>query len=227
MRWSNLAFLHWPVEAARLRRLVPAALEFDTFGGQAWLGIVPFRMEAVRLRLCPPVPGAHVFPELNVRTYVRHGERTGVWFFSLDAGSRLAVRGARFVYNLPYFDASMSMTPEGKGVAYASERVHDGAPSARLRAAYGPASEIYHAESGSLDHFLVERYCLFTRSRSGEMGFIDVHHLPWPLQRAAARLEVNTMAVAAGVALPEQQPLVHFAHALEVVAWNRRPLKKT
>src|SRR6478736_184531 len=92
--WHDLLFAHWRIRLDVMRPLVPRELEIDTFDGSAWIGVVPFRMSAVRMRGLPPVPGASAFPELNVRTYVRYGGRAGVWFFSLDAESALAVFAA-------------------------------------------------------------------------------------------------------------------------------------
>lgn len=122
MRWVDLAFLHWRVRADDLRALVPAPLEIDAFDGGAWLGITPFRMTGVRPVALPPVPTARDFPELNVRTYVRLGSRAGVWFFSLDAASRLAVIGARMLTGLPYFHARMDQRRAGDDIRYESVR---------------------------------------------------------------------------------------------------------
>jgi uncharacterized protein len=221
MRWVDLAFLHWRVDPDMIRPLIPPDLTLETFDGAAWVGVVPFRMEDVRLRFTPAIPGTSAFPELNVRTYVRAGERFGVWFFSLDAANQLAVRGARLLYNLPYYDAAMAVHEEGEGFVYESRRVHTGAPPAEFVGHYATAGPVYQAEQGTLDYFLVERYCLFMKSRRGELGYLDVHHLPWPLQPATARLDLNTMAAAAGIHLPADPPLVHFARDLEVLAWNR------
>ena len=94
--WHNLLFAHWPIDAARLRTLrplIPAALEIDTFDGEAWIGVVPFRMSGVRLRGTPALPTLSAFPELNVRTYVKRDGKPGVWFFSLDAGFALENEG--------------------------------------------------------------------------------------------------------------------------------------
>jgi uncharacterized protein YqjF (DUF2071 family) len=227
MRWCDLAFLHWPVSAAVLRPLVPEGLQIDTYEGHAWVGVVPFRMEGVRLRGAPPVPTTHAFPELNVRTYVRAAGRAGVWFFSLDAASRLAVRGARFLYNLPYYDAEMAIartrptasSSSDDWIAYDSRRVHRDAPAAEFRARYGATGDVYEPQPGSLDHFLVERYCLFMFEESRGLGILDIDHHPWPLQPGGAEIAVNTMAAAAGIELPPIPPLVHFARALDVRAW--------
>ena len=225
MQWHDVAFLHWPVSVTALRPLIPASLQIDTYDGTAWVGIVPFRMERVRLRTAPPVPTTHSFPELNVRTYVRAAGRAGVWFFSLDAASRLAVRGARFLYNLPYFDARMRVAADGDAVVYRSERTHKGAASAEFAGRYAPTAAVYEATPETLDHFLVERYCLFTYDRHRGTGIIDIDHPPWPLQRGVVDTATNTMAAAAGITLPARKPLVHFARALEVHAWTRRPLE--
>jgi uncharacterized protein YqjF (DUF2071 family) len=224
MRWTDLAFLHWPIDPAEIRPHIPDVLELDTFDGRAWLGIVPFRMQEVRLRFAPPIPTTHEFPELNVRTYVRAGNRAGVWFFSLDAASSLAVRGARMLYNLPYYDARMSVDRRGERIHYESQRVHRDAPPARLQVSYEATGAEYRAQPGTLDHFLVERYCLFNVQHSGEVGYIDIHHHPWPLQPAVADIGVNTMALAAGLTLPDMPPLVHFARTLEVLVWTHEQL---
>src|SRR6266404_1437981 len=96
--WHDLLFAHWPIAPEDMRPLIPAQLELDTFDGQCWVGVVPFWMSGVRARGFPAVPGMSCFPELNVRTYVVCGGKPGVYFFSLDAANRLAVRTARFLY---------------------------------------------------------------------------------------------------------------------------------
>jgi uncharacterized protein len=224
MRWCDLAFLHWPVPSEVLRPMIPASLEVDTYDGSAWLGVVPFRMEGVRVRGAPPVPTAHAFPELNVRTYVRGRGRAGVWFFSLDAASRLAVRGARFLYNLPYYDAEMTVRSEAGAVHYHSRRVHRGAPAATFVGRYHAVGEIYEAAPATLDHFLVERYCLFMFDSRRGLGRLDIDHAPWPLQRGAVDLVAQTMVDPLGIALPSVEPLVHVAGALDVRAWTRTPV---
>lgn len=112
MTWEDVLFLHWPVPPEALAGFIPPPLRLDTFDGQAWLGVVPFRMSGIHLRGLPPIPGTAAFPEINVRTYaVAPDGRTGVWFFSLDATSRLAVRAARVWFGLPYFDARIRIEP--------------------------------------------------------------------------------------------------------------------
>jgi hypothetical protein len=79
-------------------------------------------MTGVRPRWMPPLPGVSAFPELNVRTYVTYGGKPGVYFFSLDAGSRLAAWAARMTYHLPYFHSQMSVADRNGWVQYDSVR---------------------------------------------------------------------------------------------------------
>lgn len=226
MTWEDLLFAHWPVPAAALRPLVPKALEIDSFDGSAWLGIVPFRMTGVRLRGLPRVPGTSAFLELNVRTYVTAEGKPGVWFFSLDAASRMAVRGARAWFHLPYFDARMESGRTGAEIAHSSRRTHRGAPPAEFAARYRPTSDAYRSARGSLEHFLTERYCLYAgNSRVAKtdpkecLWRGEIHHQPWPLQSAEAEILRNTMADPLGLRLSDIPPLLHFARRLDVVAW--------
>jgi uncharacterized protein len=221
--WHDLLFAHWPIPVAAMRAAVPKQLELDLFEGQAWLGIVPFRMSGVRPRWLPPMPWLSAFPELNVRTYVTHEGKPGVYFFSLDARNPLAVAIARTWFHLPYFRARMSCEPEAsdpEGIRYSSVRTHAGAPSAELVGSYRPSDKVFHARSGTLEHWLTERYCLYAALPDGRTWRADIHHPPWPLQPAVADFERNTMARAHGFELPEVPPLLHFARRQDVVVWN-------
>src|SRR5215203_5109131 len=165
--WHDLLFAHWPVDAGVLRPLVPSAFAIDTLEGQAWVGVVPFRMTNVAPRGIPALPWISAFPELNVRTYVRVGDRTGVYFFSLDATNPVAVGVARLLVHLPYFTASMECIERDGWIRYRSERATDGPSPARLIARYRPAGAPEPPAAGTLEHFLTERYCLFTTDRAG------------------------------------------------------------
>jgi uncharacterized protein len=221
MRWTDLAFLHWPVSAASLRPFVPLGLELDRFDGRAWLGIVPFRMEGVRHRWLPPVPTTTTFLEINVRTYVTGGGRPGVWFFSLDAESWLAVCGARLGLNLPYFHARMRASRQSGSVMYESRRLGSSRPPADFAAHYAPIGGTYRADPGTLEHWLTERYCLFGETRAGRLYFLNIHHLPWPLQRAEAAITQNGLATRLDIDALRGEPLCHFAERLDVVGWAR------
>jgi uncharacterized protein YqjF (DUF2071 family) len=218
-RWTNLLFAHWPVRPEALRPLIPASLEIDTYEEDAWVGVIPFQMSNVRPRWVPPLPWVSEFLELNVRTYVRYHGRPGVWFFSLDASNPLAVRAARAAAQLEYFDARMAMHIGADGsVHYRSERSHRGAPAASFEGTYRPEGHVRTAAPGSLDYFLVERYELFSSGRRGLLS-VKIAHPPWPLQRAVARIERNTMAAGAGITLSGEAKQLHFASRVDVKTW--------
>lgn len=217
--WHDLLFAHWPVDAQVLASKIPPPLEVDLFDGQAWLGIVPFHMTNVAPRGVPALPWVSAFPELNVRTYVSVGNKPGVYFFSLDAGNPLAVTVARAMFHLPYFSASMQVQQRDGTVRFSSRRTASDSRRAELVAGYGPTGPVFQAVRGSLDYFLTERYCLYTVDGTSRAFRLEIHHPPWPLQPARADIEVNSMAEAAGIALPRAAPRLHFAKRQDIVAW--------
>ena len=225
MTWHDLIFAHWAVDAVALRPLIPAALELDTFDGTAWLGIVPFRMTGIRLRGCPPIPTTTAFAELNVRTYVTAGGKPGIWFFSLDAASALAVTVARRFWHLPYFSARMSCVADDEAVSYQSQRTRPDRPIAQFAATYRPVGPPAFAAPGSQEHFFTERYCLYARHHRGTILRGDIHHAPWPLQLAKAEIRSNSMAEPLGITLAGPPQHLHFARRLDVVAWPLEYLK--
>ena len=215
-RWHDLLFAHWALPPEKLRPLVPRELELDTFQGEAWVGVIPFWMSGVRFRGLPSIPTAETFPELNVRTYVRapqQPDKPGVYFFSLDAASVLAVLGARIGVGLPYFWADMSAEAVGDEIRYRSARRQQPRP-AELTARYRPTGPVSQNKT-DLERFVAERYCLYV-VRRGRVHRVQIHHLPWPLQPAEAEFEVNTMARIHGIELPPQRPILQFSKFLEV-----------
>jgi uncharacterized protein YqjF (DUF2071 family) len=223
--WHDLLFAHWPIDAGQLRSKVPAAFDLDLFEGQAWLAVVPFRMSNVAPRGVPSLPWISAFPELNLRTYVRVGERGGVYFFSLDATNPLAVAVARSLVHLPYFTAGMECVEQDGWIRYRSRRTASNAPPAEFAGRYRSASPPFAPVAGTLEHFLTERYCLFTTGRRGRPYTLDIHHPPWPLQLAMAEFEVNTMADASGLMLPSIAPLLHFSKRQDMVGWGLEPIR--
>jgi uncharacterized protein YqjF (DUF2071 family) len=207
------------VPVAELRRHLPEGLEVDTHGGEAWLGITPFRVSGLRLRGMLPLPRLSSFLELNVRTYVTDGEKPGIWFFSLDASSQLAVEAARRTYRLPYFHARMTAERSGDRIVYECARREERGKVWSGR--YGPSGEVFNAEPGSLEWFLAERYCLYTTDERGRLARAEIHHSPWPLQPAEADVELNEIAP---LQLPEEDALFHFSRRQDVVIWPLEPV---
>jgi uncharacterized protein len=221
--WENLLFMHWPLPPEEMRRLIPRELELDTFDGRAWVAVAPFEISGLRWRLLPPFPGGAMFPEINVRTYVRAGDKPGVYFFSLDAGSRIAVEGARASFGLPYFLCDARVDRVRDGIHYRTSRQDSRAPEATLHSEYRPTGAVFNAQPGTLEYFLAERYCLYTPPKRGQIWRAEIDHAPWPLQTAEADIRMNTMASAAGISLPAEEPLLHFARYIDVKVW--RPMR--
>ena len=215
--WLDLSFLHWRIPVEVLRPLVPAALEIDTYEGDAFIGVVPFTMTGVRPLWAPPVPGISNFHETNVRTYVHHqGRDPGVWFFSLEAASRIAVTIARTFWHLPYHHARMTLEKRGGGVRYVSERKRPAPLPATCRVSCRPLGEPAAARPGTLEHFLAERYLLYTTAAGGSVRRGAVHHAPYPLQRAEIAECDETLIAAAGIARPTEAPIAHHASGVDV-----------
>jgi uncharacterized protein YqjF (DUF2071 family) len=219
--WRRLLFAHWKVRADELRQHVPRPLEVDTFDGAAWLAVTPFVLTGLRARATLPPPLLSAFPELNVRTYVVYGDKPGIMFFSLDAASRLAVLAARRFYRLPYFYARISERRHREQIRYESRRQDGKGGDAAFRARYFSRGAPVPAEPGSLDAFLTERYCLYIVDERTPFR-AEIHHPPWQLEPAEGEIELNTMPPP-GLALLDQQPLLHFAERQDVLIWPLEP----
>lgn len=220
-RWRSLLFLHWPVDAELLRELVPSSLDLDLWEGTAYVGLVPFAMEGVR----PIWASEHLafeFLETNVRTYVHvGGEDPGVYFFSLDAASLIAVSVARMGWGLPYHYSEMQLAPHGNTWNYSVDRVWGDRP--RLRVSYETGEHLGASKPGTLEHFLVERYFLHLE-KGGRVWSGRVHHPPYPVQRAHV-LDVHDELIAATGLPPVVGPpeLVHYAAGVDVDIFDLAP----
>jgi uncharacterized protein len=215
--WEDLLFAHWRPEVDGLRALLPPGVELDLFEDEAWVGLTPFRLTGLRARGLPPLPFLSSFLELNTRTYVTAGGKPGIWFFSLDAGSELAVEGARRGYKLPYYRAEIRAEWGDGWLSYESRRRDSRGEPAAFRARYRPIGDEIDPDPRSLAHFLTERYCLYALDE-GQLKRAEIHHPPWPLRPAEAAIEENTMPPP-GVELVDAEPLLHFSARQDVVIW--------
>jgi len=225
MRWIDLAFFHWPLAPEAVRPLIPDGLELETFEDRAWIGVVPFTMEDVAPRGLPAVPRFSRFPEVNVRTYVRHGERSGVWFLSLDARSWLTVLGGRAVFHLPYHHARMRSRRDDTGfIDYQSRRSDEDVRFAARYRADGPPAR---APEGSFDHWSTERRRLFSVDRRGRIWRTEIDHAPWPLQPAVGTSAAEDIVRAAGLPPPgDAVPVIRFVRRLDVRGWAPVPVAR-
>jgi uncharacterized protein len=220
--WRHLLFLHWAVTPEVIQATLPKGLVVDTFERQAYLGLVPFTMRNIRPIGLPAVPYLSNFHECNVRTYVRdiNGENPGVWFYSLDAANLIAVKLARALFHLPYFHAEMALslqkTEIGDVVSYKTTRKGAIGNEAFCQVEWTYDPEIYQAQPETLDHFLCERYQLYT-AKKGRLYTGLVHHTPYPLQHVTSLEIAQNLTDAAGFppfTLPPQT--LHYSQGVDV-----------
>jgi uncharacterized protein len=220
--WHHLLFLHWEVPAIELQQLLPIGLTVDTFEGKAYVGLVPFTLTGVRPILTPPLPWISSFHEINVRTYVhRNGRDPGVWFFSLDASSTIAVAAARAAYKLAYFHSEIEFGVDSGALPWIDFRSRRTDPRGttpagahvQYRPIEGPATA---ATPGTLEHFLIERYILYAQDEQRQLHRARVHHQPYPVQRAEVGAFEETLIWAAGIKRAEQPAYRHYASEVNV-----------
>jgi len=218
--WGKVLFLHWRIDVSVLRPLIPEPLEIDTFDGNAYMAVTPLTLWNVRPAFVPPLPWLSNFHELNIRTYVHYDGVPGVWFFSLDANRTLPVLGARMFFHLPYFDASIDLTTHGSTQTFRQSRTTD--ERARFDAEWTPVGEEFRATPGSLEFFLIERYCLYT-SHENEIYRCRINHEAWPLRLANVHTWSGSILEADGIPTPATDPIAHAAGPVHVNVW---PLKR-
>ncbi|HEU5344116.1 MAG TPA: DUF2071 domain-containing protein [Ktedonobacterales bacterium] len=217
--WSDLLFAHWPTNPNGLAALLPAGLTPDTWEGDAWVAVAPFRMPYLSIRRLPDVPPFMRLLETNVRTYVTVGGKPGVYFFSLDADNPVTVEVARRWYSLPYFNARFDCDFSGAHIRYRVARADQRAAPGAFAASYRPTTAPRHPEPGSLEDWLTARYALYTTNKRGQILRGEITHAPWSLAPAEAEIRENTLAQSHGIALADTAPLLHFAERLDVLAW--------
>jgi uncharacterized protein len=226
-KWRDLSFLHYSLDPAELRSMVPNELEVDTFPDdngheRAWVGLIPFWMTDVRPRFLPSLPGLNTFPETNLRTYVHlDGQRPGVWFFSLEAANRIACAVARQSVGLPYHWATMAFERKNSARAYSSKRADASKAVCKVTATAG--EELGSADPGTLEFFLLERYVLYTRTRR-KLLTVQVHHRPYPLNALTPKHCEENLTTRAGLPkFPWQHAIFSSGVNVEIYLPHKAP----
>jgi uncharacterized protein YqjF (DUF2071 family) len=218
--WRHLVFVHWSVPVSQLRPLVPPSLPLDTWQGQAYVGLVAFAVKDNRMTLMPPFPLLSRFYEVNLRTYVRPAAGDpGVYFFSLDASNAVIAGVARASYGLPYHAAKAEWrtlrAPGQRTLFTLSMRrlalEDDTGCDLRYSTTGAPAPAV----EGTLAHFLIERYVLYTASGEN-VSAARVHHEPYPVQGARLRTLRESLSLAAGLPKLGRPALAHYARGVDV-----------
>ena len=213
--WRNLTFLHWEIPVKELEAVLPEGLQPDLYQGKAYVGLVPFEMKDIRPAWCPKALGFN-FLETNIRTYVLHKNEPGVFFFSLDASSLIAVKIARWIWHLPYFHSGMTFSNEQTTYEYNLKRDNNIQSNIKIKV----GQPIPPSQPDSLEYFLLERYLLFTQLR-GRILRGQVHHAPYPA-RSASLIEFQDQLLEANgfTGLNTSPDLVHFSTGVDVEIYS-------
>ena len=217
MNWHDLLFLHWRIDPAEVVRVLPRGLAPDVFEAAAWVGLIPFTMTGFSV-LNLGAPGARAFHECNVRTYVTVGGVPGVYFFSLDALSALAVHGARLMYGLAYHRAQIWRVRETNRIDYRVARCNSKQATADI--AWEVGQTLPPAPPGSLEWFLTERYCLYVRDRRGRIQEGRIWHPRWRLREARLLRREETLTAAAGLRVQGAPDSVFASDGTCAEAWR-------
>ncbi|RRJ33863.1 DUF2071 domain-containing protein [Halocatena pleomorpha] len=224
--WRRVVFINWPVEAELLASHLPGPFAVHTYDGTGWLTIVPFVNAETRPLGVPRRLGVDL-PELNLRTYVVHDSDPGVYFFSLDAPSVLAVLGARFTHCLPYYYAQMSVDNGTNGIRFRSRRRHPGSRPASYDATYRPTGSSFTAGPDSLSGFLTDRHRLYTQSQNGDIRYTDIEHESWTLYDARVETTENALFQANGFDHPDTEPVCYYSPSIEVTTTPSKHWERT
>lgn len=195
--WSELTFVHWPVDPGAVAHLYPAGTRPDVFGdGLTYVGLVPFVMRHTRFGTSVPLPYFGSFAETNVRLYsVDDAGRHGVLFRSLETQRAAVVPVTRIGLGVPYTWAKMRVTRSGRRVSYSSVRRW---PRRGLRSAL--TIDIGdRVEPTPLEVWLTARWGAHTR-KGGRTWWFPNEHVTWPLHEANVVALDDDLVPAAGVA---------------------------
>ncbi len=209
--WNRAIFLHWQVDFDELSPLVPKELEIDLIQGKPMVSLVAFTMEKIRPRYLPAFKPISNFDEINVRTYVKSGHKTGVYFLSIEGGKRLSCKVARGLSQLPYRHSEMKRSHHH----YYSK---NGLEGDIFDIRYAPGKPV--GNKSELDMWLTERYALF-QDHGRAINEFEILHPEWPVRE----LKINKLLVD----YPLFQKLMigepyktHYSDGVQVVAWGKK-----
>jgi uncharacterized protein YqjF (DUF2071 family) len=208
---EDVLFVHWRVGLDDLARVLPPGLPLDTHDGDAWLGLVAFRLTNVRLRGLPPLPSLG-FRQVDIRTYVTLDDRPGIWLCSVDASSRVLAEAAKRAHRLPAYAADITTSTDTGPSAGGSYELDRG--GLVFSVGFRPRGDAFAPEPGTLEHFLTERYCIYTAD-GGRLYRTQIHHPRWCLRHAEAAIGRNTISPVA----VEQEPRALHADSQDLLVW--------
>lgn len=216
--WNKALFLHWKVPADILQQFLPSGLMLDTFENEAWISIVAFTMEKIRPKNLPAFSPISNFHEINIRTYINQGNKSGVYFLNIEAQKQLSAVISGMLSGLPYEKAKMKRIYQKGLQTYSSNQQKKGFEfTANYQVSNNPVSK------SELDLWLTERYCLYLDK--GEKNYLyEIHHLPWELQEVHVS-DLHTNYQIGSIDLNRKPDLIHYSKGVDVIAWKKEKLQ--
>lgn len=212
--WNDAVFLHWEVDLQELQKLVPDDLEIDLYNGKPWVSLVAFTMENIRPRNTPAFSPISNFHEINIRTYVKKDNKTGVYFLSIEGGNQLSCKIAKAISELPYRYSKMTR----QGTSYNSENLEC---NDKLHLKYEVGQQL--KEKGELDKWLTERYALFQDSETS-INLFEIHHIQWPTYEIDIK-EIDVEYRRFNDLLNNLPDKKHYSTGVQVIAWDKKKIK--
>ena len=208
--WNDVIFLHWKVNPDQLVKYIPEELEIDLFQRDAWVSLVAFTMHNIRPRYLPSFPPISTFGEINIRTYVRSNDKSGVYFLSIEGGKRLSCYIARWISELPYRYSSMYRSANTYRSVNAEFKDH-----LQIQFQKGEVK----SDKTELDKWLTERYALFQETDTVISEF-EIHHLEWPIQHVEIHKLIFDYSRFRNI-ISSYPDLVHYSSGVKVLAWKK------
>ncbi|UKM65089.1 DUF2071 domain-containing protein [Flavobacteriaceae bacterium GSB9] len=208
--WNDVIFLHYQVDLTELKKFVPNELEIDLFEEKPWVSVVAFTMKKVRPKNLPAYPPISDFNEINIRTYVKSNNKTGVYFLSIEGGKSLSCKFAKGISELPYRYSKIKRTDEN----YQSQNL---VFNDKLNIEFKIGIEL--TDKTELDKWLTERHALFQDTNESINEF-EIHHLEWPINEVdLQKLELNYQRFKK--LINEKPSIIHYSKGVKVVAWGK------
>jgi len=214
--WNNAIFLHWQVELSELKKFVPKELEIDLFEEKPWVSVVAFTMEKIRLKNLPTFPPISDFDEINIRTYVKSNNKTGVYFLSMEGGNSLSCKVAKGISELPYRFSNIKRSKN----KYESNNSQF---NDKLNIQFEIGKEV--TEKTKLEKWLTERYALFQDTEKSINKF-EIHHVEWPINEIKLKnLEINYSKF--DKLIKNEPNIIQYSKGVKVLAWGKNKKEKT
>lgn len=208
--WHNVIFVHWQVELNELKKFMPKELEIDLFEGKPWISLVAFTLKKIRPRYLPAFPPISNFDEVNFRTYIKKGDKPGIYFLSIEGGKKISCKIAKLASGLPYRYAKIKR--ENNQYRSANPKTQEG-----LEMKFAVKNPV--TDKNPLDKWLTERYALFQDTRHKIREF-EIHHPEWPLNNIEVeKLDINYPRFKD--LIPNDPHKMHYSKGVQVLTWDK------